>query len=85
MEKSMVLRRFCLTGDFPEKKADILVKELLKYCLLDAVAFVFDTALERNSKEREEVPFVDKIVRLFFSVTLLACIKIYLPGPCDYG
>jgi hypothetical protein len=85
MEKLTVLRRFCLTGDFSEKQANILVKELLKYSLLDAVAFVFDTASESNSIERGEVPFVDKIVRLFFSVTLLACLKMYLSGPCNYG
>jgi hypothetical protein len=85
MEKLMVLRRFCLTGDFPEKQADILVKEFLKYGLLDAAALVFDTASESNSIERGEVPFVVKIVGLFFSVKLLACLKIYLSGPCNYG
>ena len=85
MEKLMVLQRFCLTGNFPEKQADILVKEFLKYSLLDVVAFVFGTASESNAKERGERPFVDKIVHLFFSEMLFACLKIYLSGPCNYG
>jgi hypothetical protein len=85
MEKLMVLRRFCLAGDFPEKQADILVKEFLKYGLLDAVAFIFDTASESNSIERGEVPFVDKIVRIFFSATLLACLRYASQGHATMG
>jgi hypothetical protein len=85
MERLTLLQRFCATGDFPEKQADILVKELLKYRLLDIVALVYDMASESNSKERGEVPFVDKIVHRFFSVTLLAGLKLYLSGPCNYG
>ena len=85
MEKLTLLQRFCTTGDFPEKQADLLVKELLKYRLLDIVALVCDMASESNSEERGEVPFIDKIVHLFFSVTLLVGLKLYLSGPCNYG
>ena len=49
----------------PENKTDTLVKELLKYRLLDIVALVNGTASERKTRERETVPFVDRLVRLF--------------------
>jgi hypothetical protein len=65
MEKLALLQRFCVTGHSPEKQADILVKELLKYRLLDIVALVYGMASESNSEERGKVPFVDKIVHHF--------------------
>jgi hypothetical protein len=85
MEKLTLLQRFCATGGFPGKHANTLVKELLKYRLLDIVALVYDVAMESNSKERGEVPFIDKIVHRFFSVTLLAGLKLYFSGPCNHG
>ena len=70
MENLKILQTFCLTGNIP---GDALVKELLKYRLLDIVAFVFDTASESSIREKGVVPFIDKIVRLFLSVTPLHC------------
>jgi len=63
------LQTFCASGDVP---GDPVVKEILKYRLLDIIAFIHDVASESNTKERKVVPFIEKIVRHPPSVTLLS-------------
>jgi hypothetical protein len=64
MAKMRLLHTFCLTGAVPPNEVDTLVKELVKYRLLDVVAFFCGTASESRKKERGIVPFVDKMVSL---------------------
>ena len=64
MTKMRLLHTFCLTSAVPPNEVDTLVKELVKYQLLDVVAFVCGTASESTKKEQGIVPFVDKMVSL---------------------
>jgi hypothetical protein len=62
-----LLRSFCLTGEMPLKKFDGLVKELLKYRLLDVFAHVYEKSPEVNTIGRQSLPLLDKLVRLLHS------------------
>ena len=71
MERVKVLQTFCLTGTVSENQMDTFVKELLKYRLLDIVAFVRGAAPERTTIERGTVPLAEKLVRIAKSARLL--------------
>ena len=62
MMKLKVLQNFCLASIVPPNEVDMLVKELLKYQLLDIAAFIYGTASEHCTNERGIVPFIDKMV-----------------------
>jgi hypothetical protein len=86
IEKLNILRTFCLHGAVPEEKTEALVKELVKYRLLDIAALVHGTASERNIKERGTVPFLEKLVRRL-ALQGLCYFETYLSptGPCNDG
>lgn len=67
IENLKPLCSFCLNGIVPRNKIDVLVKELLKYRLLDIVALVLGKADEISTKGKGTIPFVDKLVRLLYS------------------
>lgn len=70
-EKLKLLQVFCSMGAVLPNQIDPLVKELMKYRLLDIFAFVHGTASETNTKAKGIVPFTDKLVRLFIPTTVL--------------
>ena len=80
MNKVKALERFCVTGEVP---GDPVVKELLKYRLLDIVAFVYGAGSETNTKERTVIPFLDKIVCPFLSIA--DSLNVSLSGTSNYG
>jgi hypothetical protein len=63
---SDVLREFCDGGIKPsghKKEADLLVKELLAYRLLDICAYLNRNGAQWVIKEKSTIPFVEKMVR----------------------
>jgi hypothetical protein len=70
-EKLKLLQAFCSMGTVPPNQIDALVKELMKYRLLDIFAFVHGMALETKTKAKGIVPFTDKLVRLFMPAKVL--------------
>jgi hypothetical protein len=57
-----VLQNFCLAGIVPLNEVNTLVKELLKYWLLDIAVFIYGMASECHTNERGIVPFINKMV-----------------------
>ena len=82
MDKVKVFQMFCITGEVP---GNPVVKELLKYWLLDIVTFVYGAGSETNTKERMVIPFLEKIVHAFLSITLADYLNVSLLGPSNYG
>ena len=67
-----LLQTFCLTGVMPAKEDETVVKELLKYRLLDIAAFVYGVGSECSTVvERGKVPLVDKMVCFLFENLLV--------------
>jgi hypothetical protein len=73
IEKLQLLHSFCHTGVVPQDDTDTFVKEVLKYRLLDIVAFVHGIASEGKTKEKGTVRFVDKLVCLLISASPSLC------------
>jgi hypothetical protein len=65
IESLKLINSSCLTSDVPQNKMDTVVKELLKYRLLDVAALIYDKAPNISTIGKGPIPFVEKLVRLF--------------------
>jgi hypothetical protein len=79
MQKVELLHSFCTNGVIPNE-SDGLIKELLKYRVLDSFALVYNTSPKNTTRKKEAVPFVDKFVRLFMISDPIRCFKSTLRG-----
>lgn len=79
MQKVELLHSFCISGFIPNE-GDTLIKELLKYRILDNFAHVYHISPKNTTRKKEAVPFVDKFVRPLMISYPIRVLKAQLRG-----